>query len=63
MEPSDTIDVLDAEADRATRFVIRFEPMAETADDGQRTADSGQQAVAPEARSEGPAIPFGVPRA
>ncbi len=51
MEPSDTIDVLDAEADRATRFVIRFEPMAETADGGQQTADGGQQAVAPEARS------------
>ena len=51
MEPSDTIDVLDAAADQATRFVILFEPMAETADGGQQTADGGQQAVAPEARS------------
>ena len=46
VEPSDTIDVLDAAADQATRFVIRFEPMAETADGGQQTADGGQQAVA-----------------
>lgn len=58
VEPSDTIDVLNAAADQATRFVILFKPAAQTADErgqtadgGRKTAEDGQQATAPVARS------------
>lgn len=51
VETSDTILVGQTVVDQATRFMIRFEPMAETADGEPQTMEAGQQAVAPAARS------------